>query len=182
MDLETWIVRIVLSPLNLAPEMNTFINLNDQRERKPNKKALSIYFVITIALAIVSMAAILLGEEGSSFRSLGGFYVLYFSVFALSLWMQIKGKHLFDIFGRSYFQFDDNGFEYKLSPFKKRIYRFEWNQVMDMNVKLFVVQIKTREGWHIVDLEKLSDNNLKLVKERFKSKKSELIVSEPISA
>jgi hypothetical protein len=53
---------------------------------------------------------------------------------------------------------------------------------MDMNVKLFEVQIKTRQGWHIVDLEKLSDNNLKLVKERFKSKKSKLIVSEPISA
>jgi hypothetical protein len=30
LNLETWIVRIV-SPLNLAPEMNTFINLNDQR-------------------------------------------------------------------------------------------------------------------------------------------------------
>ena len=51
--------------------------------------------------------------------------------------------------------------------FSKRVINQSWDEIHDIKLKLFEVQIKTNKEWISINLEKLSDDNLKLVKSAF---------------
>ena len=81
--------------------------------------------------------------------------------------MQSNGKHPFDLLGKSYFKMDDSGVEIKLSIFSKKVIKFRWDDMEDVKIKLFEIKVKSDNHWESIDLEKLSDDNLKAVKKVF---------------
>ncbi|MCK5371410.1 MAG: hypothetical protein KAQ62_22770, partial [Cyclobacteriaceae bacterium] len=81
--------------------------------------------------------------------------------------MQSNGKHPFDLLGKSYFKLDDSGVEIKLGIFSKKVIKFRWDDMEDVKIKLFEIIVKSDNHWESIDLEKLSDDNLKAVKKVF---------------
>ena len=114
--------------------MELNINLNNQRNLKKGKKTFRILAVITIALSIATAI-------GLFFEStiLLWFYVFYFLLLAISFYMQSGGKHLFDLIGKSYFKLTEEGVEYKLDMFNKKIHSFKWKDVEFISIKLFEI-------------------------------------------
>ena len=146
--------------------MDVYINLNNQRDRKRSKKALRIFSVITLCLAIATAVIIFFGILESTLFLLW-FYLFYFLIFSISLYMQSNGKHPFDLLGKSYFKIDDSGVEIKLGIFSKKVIKFRWDDMEDVKIKLFEIIVKSDNHWESIDLEKLSDDNLKVVKKAF---------------
>ena len=150
--------------------MELNINLNNQRNLKKGKKTFRILAVITIALSIATAI-------GLFFEStiLLWFYVFYFLLLAISFYMQSGGKHLFDLIGKSYFKITEDGVEYKLDMFNKKIHSFRWKDVEFISIKLFEIKVKVNNQLESINLEKLSDENLQLVKGVFKKHQSEIV-------
>ncbi len=143
--------------------MELFINLNNQRNLKRSKKTLIIFSGITLILSICTFV-------GLFFEStlLLWLYAFYFLIIAISLFFQSKGKHLIDMIGKSYFKIDDHCVESKLSIFSKKVLKYNWDEIEELKIKLFDIQVKINKHWKSIDLEKLSDDNLKSVKQIFK--------------
>lgn len=70
--------------------------------------------------------------------------------------------------GKSYLKIDDRGVESKLSIFSKEVIKYKWDEIEELKIKLFGVQVKINTHWKTIDLDKLSDDNLKAVKQIFK--------------
>jgi len=51
--------------------------------------------------------------------------------------------------------------------FSKKVIMHQWHDAEDIRIKLFDVQVKVKKQWESINLEKLSDDNLKSVKEIF---------------
>jgi hypothetical protein len=96
--------------------------------------------------------------------------------------MQLRGKHIFDYLGKSYFKMDKKGVECKLRIFSKNTVSINWSDIEGIEVKLFEARIKTHKGSTKINLEKLSDDNLKLVKEKLLEFKNHLAQKEPLLA
>lgn len=149
--------------------MEIFINLNNQRNLKKSKKTLIIFSGIALLFSIGTFA-------GLFFEStlLFWLYAFYFLIIAISLFLQSKGIHLIDLIGKSYFKIDDRSIESKLSLFNKKVMNYKWDEIEELKIKLFEVQVKIHNHWNSIDLEKLSDDNLKSVKQVFKDFQAKL--------
>ena len=148
--------------------MDLYINLNNQRNRKRSKKSLSIFSVINFVFAI-TIAVILFFNVLESTIFLLWFYLFYFLIFSISLYIQSNGQHLLDLLGKSYFKLSDSDIEIKLSIFSKKVIKFRWDDIEDVKIKLFEIKVKRDNHWESIDLEKLSDDNLKAVKKAFQN-------------
>ena len=146
--------------------MDLYINLNNQRDRKRSKKSLRIFSVINFVFAI-TIAVILFFNVLESTIFLLWFYLFYFLIFSISLYIQSNGQHLLDLLGKSYFKLSDSGIEIKLNIFSKKVIKFRWDDIEDVKIKLFEIKVKSDNHWESIDLEKLSDDNLKAVKKAF---------------
>lgn len=154
--------------------MELNINLNNQRNLKRSKRILRIFSLITLVLAILTGVLLAFNlMEGSVFMQ--WFYMFYFLLFSISLYMQSNGIHLLDLLGKSYFKLTEKGVEYKLDIFHKKINSFNWNEVEFISIKLFEIKVKVNKQLETINLEKLSDENLQLVKEIFKKRQSEIV-------
>jgi len=49
----------------------------------------------------------------------------------------------------------------------KKVTQVHWKDIEQVKVKLFEVHLKLKNRWEIINLEKLSDDNLKTVKQIF---------------
>ena len=145
--------------------MHIDINLNFQPNTARNKKTLRIFSVITLALAITT--AVFLIYEIDESMVLLWFYMFYFLLISLSLFIQSKGKHILDYIGKSYLKMDDDSIEFKPEIMRKKATKIHWKNIEEVKVKLFEVHLKLKNGWEIINLEKLSDDNLKTVKQVF---------------
>lgn len=142
--------------------MDININLNQQGALRSRKKVYIIGAIVTLLLSITSIVAIIL--ETNIFLV---FHAIYFLGFAIVLYFNSKGKSALDLLGETYFRVDEIGFSCKLDLFSKKTISLSWNEIQDIKLKLFEVKVKTGDGWLSINLEKLSDDNLKLVKKAF---------------
>lgn len=149
--------------------MEIFINLNNQRNLKRSKKTLIIFSGLTLVLSVATFVGLFFDRT-----ILIWFYAFYFLIISLSLFLQSRGIHLIDMIGKSYFKIDDQSIEIKLSIFSKKVMRNEWDKIEDVKIKLFEVKVKINNHWESIDLEKLSDDNLKTVKQVFEEFKANL--------
>jgi hypothetical protein len=94
--------------------------------------------------------------------------------------VQSHGIHLFDLLGKSYFKVTEDGVEYKLDMFNKKINSFKWKDVEFISIKLFEIKVKVNNQLESINLEKLSDENLQLVKGVFKKHQSEIVEKDMI--
>ena len=62
---------------------------------------------------------------------------------------------------------DNDSIKFKQQMLAKKALKIHWKEIDEVKVKLFEVHLKLEDKWEIVNLEKLSDDNLKLVKKRF---------------
>jgi len=145
--------------------MEISINLNSQGHNKWSKKSLKVYAIVALGLSLAT--AVLLFYDLKSSSVLLWFYTFYFLMISFSLYMQSKGKHLLDLLGESYFNLDDTGFACKLDLFRKKVVQYQWTDIEDIEVKLFEVQVQVKGHWESINLEKLSDENLKIIKSIF---------------
>jgi len=143
--------------------MEIFINLNNQG--KSNKKMLQIFSGVAFTLAILTVAVLVYDFESATVLIF--FYAVYFILMSISFFMQSKGKSIFDLFGKSYIKMDDSGFEIKMDILNKRILKADWSAVTELKIKLFEIQVKIDNHPESINLEKLNDDNLKPIKQRF---------------
>ena len=148
--------------------MDLYINLNNQRNRKRSKKSLRIFSVVTLGLAVTASVVLFFDLEESALIILW-YNLFYFLILSVSFYIQSNGKHLFDLIGKSYFKMDEFGVEIKLSIFSKKVIKFRWDDIEDVKIKLFEIKVKRDNHWESIDLEKLSDDNLKAVKKAFQN-------------
>lgn len=156
--------------------LEIFINLNYQPEKKRSRRHLFIYAGIAIILTVVSGILLATGFESSGL--LLWFYLVYFLLLSLSLLVQSQGKSPIDFLGKSYLKIDPQGIACKPQMFNKNIISVLWSEIEEVEIKLFEIKLKVRGKWSSIDLEKLSDNNLKLVKQTFQNFQAELIKRE----
>lgn len=149
--------------------MNIDINLNHQSELKSSKKAYIIGSVIMLALSAGSIIGIIL--EAKYFLM---FHSVYFLCFAIVLYLNSKGKTALDLLGHYYIRMDENGFSCKMDLFSKRVIQVSWVDIQDIELKLFEVRLMVNGKWVSINLEKLSDDNLKLVKNAFQEFQKQL--------
>ena len=145
--------------------MELYINLNNQRNKRSSKKTFRIFSVITLGIS-VSMAVLLIFDISGS-QTLLWFYMFYWLLISISLYMQSYDKHLFDLLGKSYFKIDEWGIECKVDLFNSGVTKVPWQCIEDMKIRLFEVDLKVGDQWVTINLEKLSDDNLKIVKHHF---------------
>ncbi len=93
--------------------------------------------------------------------------MFYLLIISFSLFIQSRGKHIFDLIGISYVKIDDNAIKLKSQMLSKKVLKIHWKEIEEVKVKLFEVHLKLKGRWEIINLEKLSDDNLKLVKQQF---------------
>lgn len=77
--------------------------------------------------------------------------------------------------GQAYFKLDETGISFKMDLFNKRIIQLSWQEIYEIKLKLFEIHVKLKDRWEVFNLEKLSDDNLKLVKSAFELKKGMII-------
>jgi hypothetical protein len=142
--------------------MNINININHQSELRSSKKAYVIGSVVMLVLSAGSIIGIIL--EAKAFLV---FHAVYFFCFAIVLYFNSKGKTALDLLGHSYFRMDDNGFACKMDLFSKKVIQVSWIDIQDIVLKLFEVQLMVNGAWISINLEKLSDDYLKMVKNAF---------------
>ncbi len=150
--------------------MDLYINLNNQRNLKRSRKTLIIFSSITLLLSIITFVGLMFE---SSF--LIWFYAFYFLIISFSLFIQSKGKHLLDLLGKSYINITGRGIECKLDIFSKKVIQINWSEIQDMKIKLFEVKVQINNQWESINLEKLSDDNLKSVKDIFSKVQSKIV-------
>jgi len=119
--------------------MNIDINLNFQPNKPRSTKTLRIFSVLTLLLAIVTAVILLLEIESSAF--LLWFYMFYFLIISISLFIQSKGKHIFDLIGKSYLKMDETVIEFKPAMMRKKILKIHWNEIEEVKVKLFEIHL-----------------------------------------
>lgn len=150
--------------------MELFINLNNQRELKKGKKIMRIFSVVTFLLAAATVISLFYETT-----ILSWFYSFYFLLLAVSFYVQSKGGHLFDLIGKSYFKINEEGVECKPDMFKRKIISFNWKDVEFISMKLFEIKVKANNVSETINLEKLTDENLQLVKSIFKNHQKDLV-------
>lgn len=156
------------------------INLNFQPNKPRSTKTLRIFSLITLLLAIVTAIILLLDIESSAF--ILWFYMFYFLVFSISLFIQSKGKHIFDLIGKSYLKMDETVIELKPAMMSKKVLKIQWEDIEELNMKLFEVHLRIKNKWQSINLEKLSDDNLKAVKQVFANYQEKLHVEKNLVA
>lgn len=62
---------------------------------------------------------------------------------------------------------DNDSIEFKPQILAKKVLQVHWKEIDEVKVKLFETHLKLEDKWEIINLEKLSDDNLKLVKQLF---------------
>lgn len=142
--------------------MNININLNQQSELRFSKKANIMGSVAMLALSAGSIIGIIL--EAKAFLV---FHAIYFLCFAIVLYFNSKGKSALDFLGHSYIRMDENGLSCKMDLFNKKVIQVSWVDIQDIKLRLFEVQLMVNGKWVSINLEKLSDDNLRLVKNTF---------------
>lgn len=145
--------------------MNIDINLNSQPDKPWSKISLKTGSIITLLLSAAT--AIVLFLNLASSVVLLWFYMFYFLIISFSLFIQSRGKHIFDFIGKSYLKVEDDTLEHKPQMISKKVVKIHWKDIEEVKVKLFEVHLKLKNRWEMINLEKLSDDNLKLVKQRF---------------
>lgn len=160
--------------------MEMYINLNHQPERPPRKILLSAFLIFSLIVTIT--CAVLLVTQEAQPAWLIWFYLFYSPILALSFYMQLKGSSLPDLFGKAYIKWDDTGLTYKPGIFKREEIYFKWDEIQDLRVKLFEVEVKKDDEWITLNLEKLSDDNLKLIKQAFRDKEQQLTRRPTVAA
>ena len=119
--------------------MNIDINLNFQPAKPWSKKTLKFGSFITLILSIVTAGVLILKLVSSEF--LLWFYMFYLLVFSISLYIQSKGKHIFDLIGKSYLKMDETVIEFKPAMMRKKILKIHWNEIEEVKVKLFEIHL-----------------------------------------
>jgi hypothetical protein len=152
--------------------MEKYLNLNHQTERPPRKKLLLFFLILSFIMSFT--CAVLLITQGAQPSWLIWFYLFYSPLQALSFYMQLKGSSLLDLIGKAYIKWDDTGLAFKPGIFKREEIYFKWDEIQDVRVKLFEVEVKKDDEWITLNLEKLSDDNLKLIKQAFRDKEQQL--------
>lgn len=150
--------------------MDLYINLNNQSNLKRSRKTLIIFSGIYLLLSIITFVGLMF-----EISFLIWFYAFYFLIFSFSLFIQSKGKHPFDLIGKTYFKISDQGLECKLNIFSKKVIQINLTEIQDMKIKLFEVKVQINNQWESINLEKLSDDNLKSVKDIFSKVQSKIV-------
>jgi len=144
---------------------NFEINLNQPLQFKFSNRGYKIAAMIALVLSLTCVTAVFFDS-----KLLWWFYALYFFAYALIMFANSKGKTLLDYFGKSYFLIDDHGFQCKLSLWRKKTISYNWSEISEIKVKLFEIRLLVKGSWISLNLERLSDEHLKLVKEAFKER------------
>lgn len=146
------------------PEIN--IDIHQQHIVKTKYKKL--YFALSIPLTLTYIALLIYDFEWSS--------VLMFIVLSINsyqLLMYVFGKDPFNLHGKSYLKFNNQGVIYK--PMRKAPREILWQDVSSITLHLFEVEFHLSNGvTSAINLEDLSDDNLKLVKEWLVERKQSL--------
>jgi hypothetical protein len=98
--------------------MNIDINLNSQPDKPWSKRTLKVGSIITLMLSATTAIVLYLNLDSSVV--LLWFYMFYFLIISLSLFIQLRGKHIFDFIGKSYLKVDDDTIEHKPQMIRKR--------------------------------------------------------------
>ena len=98
----------------------------------------------------------------------------YWLLLAMSFYLQSKGKGIQDLFGKSFISWDEAEFRYKPAILKRKVLKFNWNDVTSVEVKLFEVIVRVNGRIEMINLEYLSDANRKVVREHFKKVAAEV--------
>ena len=98
------------------------------------------------------------------FNILPGIGLLAYSI------LLILGKNPIEFIGKAYLKIENNEIKYKSSPTSRKIVRIDINEIEKIIVNLFSVKVLLNDQSTIhLDLNNLSDENLKLVKSTFRS-------------
>ncbi|RIJ42467.1 hypothetical protein [Pontibacter oryzae] len=155
-------------PLTSKTENKSEINIDIHQQHVVKTKYKKLYFAISVALILAYIALLIYDFEWSS--------VLMFIVLSINnyqLLMYIFGKDPFNLHGKSYLKFNNQGFIYK--PLRKAPREILWQDVSGITLHLFEAEFHlTNGGTSAINLEDLSDDNLKLVKEWLVWKKLEI--------
>ncbi|NJN25047.1 MAG: hypothetical protein HC819_03195 [Cyclobacteriaceae bacterium] len=157
--------------------MDLYINLNHQPGKKQYKKRYSILTVLTLFLAIGTFV-LLISDHSELNRVFGWIYVFYFLLLSAAFYLQSKGRHIIDLLGKSYFRINDQGVECKPAMFDQKVIKFSWSEVDYITMKLFEIQVKVHKRIETINLEKLSDENLQLVKSIFKKHQTDIVAKD----
>ena len=150
--------------------MELYIDLNRQAYKKKHRVLFRTLGIIS-SLIFVGWVAISFMEGMSAYNWFNSIYLLSMSIFLFSLGY---GKSPIDLFGKAYIKINDEGIIYKSSVFRNKLEQYNWSEVEDIKIKLFEVELKINDKWVSIDLEKFTDDNLKAIKEAFKSVQSKI--------
>lgn len=139
----------------------------------PLRKKLLLFFLILSFIMAFTCAVLLITQEAQP-SWLIWFYLFYSPLLALSFYMQLKGSSLLDLIGKAYIKWDDTGLSCKPGIFKREELYFKWDEIQGLRVKLFEVGVKKDGEWISINLEKLNDDNLKLIKQIFLDKERQM--------
>jgi len=153
------------------------INLNHQARLKSSKRAYKIGAVLMLLASLISLVAIF--YESKVFMWV---YVVYFLIYAIILYSNSKGKGGLDLLGKSYFRINNEGISCKMSIFSKKTIDLKWEEIDEIRIKLFEIQLKVNNQWTSINLEKLSDDNLKNVKDMLELKRKEIQTQPALQA
>ena len=141
--------------------MELYIDLNRQAYKKKHRVMFRIIAIVALFL-LVGWVTVGFIEGMSAFTWFYSVYLLFTSIFLIFLGF---GKSPIDLFGKAYFKINEMGVIYKSSAFRNKIVQYNWSEVEDIKIRLFNVELKIKEKWVSINLEKFSDDNLKSVKE-----------------
>lgn len=152
--------------------MEKYLNLNNQPERPLRKNLVFFFLILSIIMAFTCVVLLVTHEAQPSW--LIWFYLFYSPLLALSFYMQLKGSSLLDLIGKAYIKWDETGLAYKPGIFKRKEIYFKWDEIQEVRVKLFEVEVRKAGKWISINLEKLNDVNLKFIKQIFQDKAQQL--------
>ena len=144
------------------------INLNHQMGYKTPTKGYFVGSLIAFGIAVIFAVLSLLKLISA------WVFAPYWLFLAMSFYLQSKEKGIQDLFGKSFISWDEQEFKYKPAILKRKIFRFNWNDVTNVDVKLFEVIVGVNGRIELINLEQLSDANRKIVRERFKQLAAEV--------
>lgn len=141
--------------------MELYIDLNRQLDKKKHRVWYKALAVLSLLLSIGYMIVAFI--EGMSIVQ--WLTATYYSGITVLLFYISFGKSPTDLIGKSYFKINDIGIIYKSSIFRNKIAQYNWSEVEEIKIRLFELELKIGNRWVSINLEGLTDDNLKSAKE-----------------
>lgn len=142
--------------------MEVNINLNNQNYFTKHKRFYIALSLLAVSFSVVGGVVNLIDK--ATFEWFSVFYLFLMGIVLFSLG---NGKAPLDLFGKAYFKINNAGIIYKMRMFDSKIVQYTWDEIDEIKIKLFEVELRIDNKWVSVNLEKLSDDNLISVKSIF---------------